>query len=231
MAGRCITQDGFGLAGSASALIAFVVLATALGITLPVFQVELAVAFGLLVATAGFGLESLQTPGEHVRFGYGSYIGFVMAEALFVLTLARTRWPELRSSQLLKMLPAVVAVGLAAIIAVPWWPLAAKHLPRNQQFVGFSWLSLAAALGAIHLAGAWLRHAAGERNDLELLTLPLALAVVVLLAAVPLPTVYLNWDAAVLLGLAIALMLGAAAELRVGLDKLRVPEILRIDRL
>jgi hypothetical protein len=200
-----------------------------------VSNLELATGLGLLVATLGFRLETGTQNGVRLGFGYGSTVGFVAAALLLALVVARVRWswPDLKSAAP-SLLPLALGVVYVAAVVVPWWDVLphevwSTFIPR---FAAVSWLTIASALLSIRLVYVWARQSRGisDRGP-ELVLLSMALVVLGVLDAVPLPTVQLTWNGGVLLGLSVPLTLLALIEERGGFRNVHVPEILRVDRI
>jgi hypothetical protein len=237
IAGRCVSANGLGLAGSTAAVLT-IALVVAVTILPPVrralWLLELATGLGLLVVTLGFRLETGTQSGVRLGFGDGAIIGFLAAATLIALALAPSKWRRLNLKAAAPcLLPISLGVVYVAAVIVPWWDVLphevwSTFIPR---FAALSWLTLAGALLGIRLVHVWIRQASGADHGSELVLLSLALVVLAVLDAVPLPTVQLNWNSGVLFGLTVPLMLFAFIEERGGLRNLQVPEILRVDRV
>ena len=178
-----------------------------------------------LVATLGFELEHGTQAGARLSFGYGAFVGFVAAGALVATALVPLAGPRL----VLDLVPVAGALAYLTVVAVPWWGV----LPLGVwdtflvALARVSWLTVASALLALRLAALWRRPGRSR----ERVAVSLALVAVTLLDTLPLPTVRLTWNMAVLLGLAAPLAVHALVEASGGWRGVRVPEILRVDRI
>ena len=95
-----------------------------------------------------------------------------------------------------------------------------------------SWLTVASSLLSVRLVQLWGRRARdSSSNTHELVALSFALVALAVLDALPRRSVYLTWNLAVLLGLTVPLTLLALVDDQGGVRNLRVPALLRIDRI
>jgi hypothetical protein len=237
LAGRCASANGLGFAGSTAAVLTIALVAAVTNlppVRRAVSRLELATGLGLLTVTLGVRLETGTQNGVRLGFGYGAIIGFLAAATLIGLALAPSRWTrlDLRAAAP-RLLPFSLGVLYVAAVVVPWWDVLPHEVwsTFSPRLAAISWLTLASALIGIRVVFVWIRQASGAVRGSELVLLSLALVVLAMLDAVPLPTVQLNWNGAVLLGLSVPLMLCACVEERGGLRNLQVPEILRVDRV
>jgi hypothetical protein len=238
LAGRCVSTNGLDLLGSMAAVltIGLVVAVAAPGFGRRVISsLELATGVCLLVATVGFRLQTGSENGVRLGVGYGSIVGFVAAAVLVALVLARVRLsrPDLKST-VARLLPLALGGVYVAAVVVPWWDVLPKEVwsTFSPRFAGVSWLTISSALLGIRLVHVWACQSRG-RSDRgpELVLLSVAVVVLGVLDAVPLPTVQLTWNGGVLLGLGVPLTLLALIEERGGLRNVRVPDVLRVDRI
>ncbi len=236
LSGRCVSSNGFGLVGSAAAVVAIALVVVML---VPAIRflatLELAIAVGLLVATLGFQLETGTQFGGRLGFGYGSFVGFVAAAALVTLPFVRSRPPALDLNAVVPtVLPIILALAYVAVVFVPWWRVLpvevwSTFLPR---YADISWLTLAGGLLGVRVLQLWIHEARDvSTHARELVGLSLTMVVLAVLDSTPLPTVQLTWNSGVLLGLTVPLTLLAARRERGGLRNIRIPEILRVDRI
>jgi hypothetical protein len=107
-----------------------------------------------------------------------------------------------------------------------WWGVFRFDAPRFFWFAPFSWITVAGALLALTLIRLWLERPPDTR---QLLIVPVVIAVLAGLDLARIET--LTWGGGIVLGLCALLALFAWVENGRGLGRLRVPEILRIDRL
>jgi hypothetical protein len=236
IAGTCTSANGFGIAGSTAALIALalVLAAAAVPALLQAFsRLELAAYLALLIATLALEVQTGTRDGVRLGFGHGAIVGLVAAVALIAVALAPPwRRPFARPAPPV-LLPIALAILFTAAVVVPWWDVLPQELWSTfvQSMTGLTWLTLAVALAGVRLVFLWARAGESAYRGPELVLLSLGLIVLVVLAAVPLPTVRLNWNLAVLLGLAVPLLLLALYGERQSIRNLKVPETLRVDRL
>jgi hypothetical protein len=238
VAGRCVSSSGLGLAGSLAGLLtvvlvfAFVTSGTGERV---VSRFELVTGVGVLVATLGFQLQTGSGSGVRLGIGYGAIIAFVAAAVLGALVFAeaRWRWDGVKAAAP-SLLPVVLGVFYVTDVVLSWWW---DVLPRVSwlgfipSFAPVSWLTLGSALLGIRLVYLWARQSRGSDRGPELVLVSLALVVLGVLQAVPLPTVQLDWYGGVLLGASLSLTVFALIEERGGLRELRVPDILRVDQI
>ncbi len=230
--GQCLTSDGWGFeSGSGAGLLAVVLAVAAVARSEGATLVELAGGVALLTATLGFELVDL--PGLGITFAYGSTLGFAGAGLLVLLALARASpaapdWNAVTP----RLVPIGGCIAYLAILAVPWW----KVLPDGAQRAlalapGLTWLTMAGALLGIKLLGSWLRRPARPRTGPDpLVAVPLGLVVVVALELIRYRG-HITWGGGALVGLGVFLASIGFVERRVGLENVRVPESLRVDRL
>jgi len=128
--------------------------------------------------------------------------------------------------------PIAACVAYLAVLVVPWWSV----LPHGAQGTlalapGLTWLTMAGALIGIHLLGSWLRRPAKPRASVDpLVVLPLGLVAVVALELIRFRDA-ITWGGGALVGLGVFLASLGVVENRLGLASVRVPEILRVDRV
>ena len=183
-------------------------------------RLELAAGVALLVTTLGFQF------GRSGQFGlgYGFWIGAVCTGVIVVLAAGRVRPPPLDA----RLAPiALCLVYLALVVpTLTWWNLFEFDAPRFLWFAPFSWITVAGALLALTLIRLWLERPPDTR---QLFLVP---AVIATLAGLDLARAEtITRGGGIVLGLCALLALCAFVEQRGGLGELRIPEILRVDRL
>jgi hypothetical protein len=237
LAGRCISENAWGwegVVGAAAAVLAIVLVVSVLEPgRLPLSVVELTAGFGVLVVTMGFLVEDRDGQGIRAGYGYGSIIGFVLAAALIVLALVPLRVPKLDPRRaLVRSAPIAACVAYLAIIVVPWWGVLPPFESKYVVIVpAVSWLTIAGALLAIRLLRLWVLQIAGFRGSPELVLLPLALLALATVDFINQGTAVATWGRGALAGLCLLLVLLGRIEQRGTLEKFRIPEALRVDRI
>jgi hypothetical protein len=237
LAGRCISASAWGWEGAFAAVAAVLAIGLVVAVLapgrLPLSVVELAVGFGVLVVTMGFLVEDRDGQGVRAGYGYGSIIAFVLAAALIVLALMPLRVPRFVPRQaLVRSAPIAACIAYLAIIVVPWWgvlpPFESKYvfiLPAH------SWLTISGALIAIRLLRLWALQAAGASGSSELVLLPLALLALATVDFINQGADAVAWGRGAVVAICLLLALFGQVEERGGLGSVRVPEILRVDRI
>ena len=179
---------------------------------------ELTAGIGLLVTTFGFQFSE----GELVHLRYGFWIAAACAAVLAAVSFARAR-----IAFDARLVPLFVCLVYLAVVVPPWWSLWNPNRMRWAfWFAPFSWLTITGALLCLMLMRLWL-----ERREaaLWLVLTPMAVAT---LAVVDLGRAEaITWGGGIVLALCALLGLCAFVEQRGGLAELRIPEILRVDRL
>jgi hypothetical protein len=233
LSGHCFSQSGWGAAGAATpALAVCIFLAFALGSRSVVSATESGAALAVVVATAGFQLAG-QSGGDDVRLstGFGAYAVFVLTGALLAVSLAGFRPLIPKAPRPLAAAGLAISVSYVLVLVVPWLDVLPARLQDNLGFAPESWLTLAGALLGIHLAALWVRRGVGGLADGSALVLVpgamLALAAIDVIAR----RHDERWGAGAIVGLCLLLLFVGDAERRGGLRQIRVPEILRIDRI
>jgi hypothetical protein len=231
--GHCVSQNGWSGTGAVTpALAVCTFLALALGSRSALSAAESGTALAVLVATAGYQLAE-QSGGGDIRLstGFGAYAVFVLTGALLAVSLAGFRPRRPKVTRPLAAAGLAISVCYVLVVVVPWWGVLPARLQDDVGFAPESWLTLAGALLGIHLAALWVRRGFGGHADGSALVLVpgamLALAAIDVIAR----RHNERWDAGAVVGLCLLLMFVGDAERRGGLRQIRVPEILRIDRI
>jgi hypothetical protein len=232
LAGHCLTLNPwtFTTLGAAAGLVAAGLLAAVLELPrLPASVVDLAAMFGLLVITLGVAVDENGGPGFRIEVGYGALIGFATAALLIVLALARSRPPAPRWHRLLvRLAPIAACIGYLAIVVLPWWNIIT---PFSEAFFAWlSWTTIIGALLAIRLLRLWAQQVAGVASTTELVLLPVALLA---LAAIDLiaQREAIRWGGGAAACFCLLLVVLGRIEQRQGLENIRIPNALRLDRL
>lgn len=233
--GRCVSTNGWTTtAGTAAAVLAIVlVIVTLAPRRRTASVVELAAGTGLLVATVGFQLVEGGGSDLRFEFGYGSTIGFMAAALLGALAVARLRPVAIEWNRVLaRLVPIAACAAYLGVVVVPWWNVLSSRLQSALHFAPFSWLTIVGALLGIHLLVLWVLQVARAPGGADwLVVIPLALLSLAALDLVRLRDEGLTLGGGVVVGLCLLLALLGRLELREGLENVRVPEILRVDRL
>jgi hypothetical protein len=236
LSGRCVSTNGWtSPLGVAAAVLALgLVIVTLSPPHFPVSVTALAAAIGVLVATLGFQLEDRTGDGFRLELGYGSTIGFASAGLLLAFAMARFRRPVLDWNRvLIRLVPIAACAAYLLVVVLPWWW---DVLPPDWQFAlrlePLSWLTVAGVLFAIWLLWLWTQRITNPRASVDLLVLlPLALLALAALDLARLRADGVTWGRGAVVALALLLTVLGRIERREGLENLRVPEILRVDRI
>jgi hypothetical protein len=237
LAGRCISANAWGWEGAFAAVAAVLAISLVVAVLepgrLPLSVVELAVGFGVLVVTMGFLVEDRDGQGVRAGYGYGSIIAFVLAAALIVLALVPVRVPKLDPRQaLVRSAPIAACVAYLAAIVVPWWGVLPAFESKYVFIVpAHSWLTITGALLGIRLLRLWALQVAGASGSSELVFLPLALLALATVDFINQGADAVAWGRGTVVALCLLLAAFGRIEQRGGLDSVRVPEILRVDRI
>jgi hypothetical protein len=223
-----VTHGWEELPGAVAGGIALLLLAAPAAPVLEAYTLELVAAIAFLVSWVA-ATEALL--GFHVS--YGSFIGFTATALLIVSVLAPLRPARVEWRRRLALaVPIAASVAcLGAVVVPPWealpWP------SRYEAVAVLGWSAVAALFLSLYLIRIWIRRLQDpSARDDRLVLVPLVLLVLPalqLIRARDLLGVALGgW---ILVGLCLALAALGWVEQRGGLSGLRLPEILRIDRL
>jgi len=220
LSGSCVWSKAWGseaAAGAAILAIALIVRELRRQQWLPPLA-ELAAGIALLVTTLGFQLGH----GEMYDLAYGFWIAAACTAVIVVLAAISLSAPPLDA----RLVPVALCLAYLVVVVPTWWGVFESDAPRFFWFAPFSWLTLAGALLALMLIRLWLERF----SDVRLLLLVPAL--ITALAGVDLARAEeLTWGGGIVLGLCALLALSAWVEMRGASGRLRVPEILRVDRI
>jgi hypothetical protein len=208
LSGRCVSGNGWRPEGSVALLLALAVVAVVLALGVrELSRTELAVGLALMVATLGFQLETGEHAGAQFDIGYGAFAGFVAAAVLVGVALAGVGLREVDWSRRGTVVAAgMLAAAYVAAVVVPWWDVTSSA--GASESARLTWLTIAAALVAVRLAGRWLTRLSREavRENDELVVLPLVLGVLVAIDVVRFGVGDISWHSALLGCLAVALL-------------------------
>jgi hypothetical protein len=235
ISGRCLTTNGWSLPLSVGLLVALCLVAVLASAARTPSRIELAAALALLVATAGFQLETATQGGVDLDIAYGALGGFAATAVLVAVALAGVRVGALDATAR-RMAGAGAALGALYVagVLVPSWDVVSSGLwsPFSNGLAPLSWLTLAAALTAVRLTGRWVARLSGEPPDIdELVVLPLALSALVALDVLRYGLDDATWNTALIAVVAAALVVLGLVERAGGFGRVHVPELLRLDRL
>lgn len=216
----CVSLSAWGSeAASGAALLAIALILGELGRLRRVpSRTESAAGIALFVTTLGFQYGH----GGEYDLRYGFWIGVACTAVIVVLAAARVRPPPLDA----RLAPIVLCLVYLAVVVPMWWGVFEPDAPRLFWLAPFSWLTVAGALLALMLIRLWLERFSDARL---LLLIPAVLAA---LAGLDLARAEaMTWGGGIVLALCGLLALCAFVEQRGGLGELRIPEVLRVDRL
>jgi hypothetical protein len=235
LGGHCLSTNAWTvtLPTAAAALLALALVVVVLNPRrLRLLVVELAAGFGPLVATIGFSLQEGGGGGFHVEHAYGSTLGFVLAAALAALALLPPRLPALDWRRVaVRLTPIAGCAAYLTIIVLPMWGVSQEPFHTPPIFPPLSWLTIAGALFGIHLLGLWFRGIAGAPGSADLVLLPLALLALASVDLINQREEAATWGRVGLVGVCLLLVLLGRIEQREGLETVRMPKALRLDRL
>ena len=233
--GRCISTNGWTTnVGSAAAVLAILLVIVTLTLRRRAgLVVELAAGTGVLVATLGSQLTRGGGSDLRFEFGYGSTVAFTGAVVLGALAAVRVRPDLIEWNRLIaRLVPIAACAAYLIIVVVPWWNVLPPRLQSGLGFAPLSWLTIMGALLGIHLLRLWGRQVTGAPGGADRLALiPVALLSLATLDLVRLRGDAVSWGGGLVVGLSLLLALLGRLEQRAGLENLRLPEILRVDRL
>lgn len=230
LAGHCFAANAWITpAAAVAALLAMVLVVGALEprrLRLPV--VDVAAAMGLLVATVGFEFRD----ADAFELAYGSTIGFICVGVLIAVVLMLSRLPTVDWHRLfVRLLPIAVCLSYLVIVVLPWWDVLSRDAEASLTFAELSWLTMAGAVLGIYLLGLWVRQIAAPSGSPALVLVPLALLALTAVDLIDFLDEGVDWAGGAIVGLCLLLAVLGRMEQRGGLDSVRLPEILRVDRL
>ncbi len=217
--------------GAAAGVLALLLLFALLLPRLESYALDATLGVVLLVATLGIYVAAAPLPV--LRLGYGAYVEFASAACLLLLALPRLRPARrARRSALVWALPPAASVACLTAILLPLWYVLPERWMLEATAVQ-SWFSMAGLLLALYLVRVWLLRLGGASTAPHRLTLvPLVLLPLPALQLLRYRDVTIVWGGVILVALCLLLaVLGWIEESGGGLERLRVPEFLRLDRL
>jgi hypothetical protein len=230
--GGCLAYHGWSFEPGIA--IGMFALLWALGLGAPaVARVEVALLAAILVSTVGFEVSPVRK-NVVPSLAWGAVVTYVATGLLVALVLGHAAMAtSLRGRLYLRLVPLAVCVAYLAVVAVPWWHVLPFRVDEALQFGSPSWLSILGVAAAIRLARSWWEPAP-KRADVGWLTfLPLFLFGTA--AAVAVEAHHegsgIGWGGGTVIVLAGLLAVMGWIEEHGGLERLEVPEILRIDRI
>ena len=235
--GRCLSNNGWTTPpGSVAAILAIALALVVLDPRrLAASTLELGAGLALIVATLGFQLErhSGATTGFRAGLGSGAKVGLVAAAILLALVLVRQGRTKIDWGRaVVRLAPIVACSAYVAVVVLPWWGVLPDGVQSALSFAPLSWLTIAGALVGVRLLRLWVAQVPSvTANAHWLVLLPLALLALATLDLIRLRVEGLTWGRGTIVGLGLVLLLLGWVEKRDGLEELRLPEVLRIDRL
>lgn len=196
---------------------------------LAAYAFEMVLGVALLVTTLGV-ISSTDYPA--FRMGYGAYLGFAAGALLVVGTFAPLRWsPVDRRRALVHAVPILASLACVAAVVLPVWQGVLPQAWALQAEPVIGWFWAVALLLTVHLLCRWVAQVRHPSASIGLVLTPLYV--------VPLPTLRLanersgavTWGSVILIGLCLLLAVLGWFESTGGLEKVGIPEVLRVDRL
>jgi hypothetical protein len=233
--GRCYVSTGWGAGESSAAagtLALIVIVAAVVLAWSTVATAELTLAIAIFTAVSGVALENQGGPEPGWSTRYGAYAGFAAAGILLVVGLVRLRLPRLESRRVIdRLVPVAASIACLCAIALPVWSALPDRWSPSVEVLG-GWYAVVGVLLALHLLRRWLDFVGGPAAHAEeLVLLPLGVLALTGLALIHERGNGMTWGGGILVALCIVLTLFGCIEQRGGLEGLRVPEALRVDRL
>jgi hypothetical protein len=233
--GRCYVMTGWaaGESSAAAGTLALVAILAAVVLTWSaVATAELTLAIAILTAVVGVTIDTYRSGTLGWTTGSGAYVGFAAAGALLLVGLVRLRPPQLEGRRVIgRLIPVAASISCLCAIALPAWSALPERWSPHVKVLG-GWYAIAAVLLTLHLVRRWLEFAGGPSDRAEeLVLLPLGVLALTALALIHEHGNGMTWGGGILVGLCIVLTLFGWIEQRGDLEGLRVPEILRVDRL
>lgn len=231
--GICISTSGWASSepGAVTGLLAIALILVAVATTWTTARAaEIALVIATLIAAVG---ERIGNPvGSGSNFGYGAYVGFAAAGILLLLVLSRLRLSRLgRKGILFRLAPLAAVLACFCAVALPLWSVLPLRWSPQVDVLG-GWYAVAGVLLTVRLFRRWTETVADDSRGAEqLVILPLALLALTALDLIRERSEGMTWGGGILVGLCLLLALLGWKEQHGGLEALRVPEILRIDRL
>ncbi len=232
---QCISFNGWTSSEATTAAVLALTLAVVFASSkLSAWPIEFAVGFGLLVATAGFQLQEYRALGGYrVEFGNGATVSFVGAALLIVVALAGVgpQLPDWMPAPE-RIAPVAGCVAYLVMLVLPLWNVLPGRVQTGLQFAPLSWLTIAGTIVGIHLLFTWLGPIESSSETTHLLVvLPLFLLALAALDLIDRRAVGITWGGGIVVGLCVLLAVLGNVERHGGLRNLRIPEILRVDRI
>jgi len=197
-------------------------------------RIELAGALGVMVVTLALVVGEVN-PGPGVRIGlaYGAWIGCAASAGLIALAVAGLRLPPFRPLALRgELFGTAIALLYVLAIVLSWWPIWSISIEDAFGFERVSWLTVAGVLVAVRVMFMWTRVAGGRVKDAwSFVALPLFMLAIAALGLILARGNGISWAGMLVVTLCTLLAALGFAEQRGGLATLRVPELLRVDRL
>lgn len=222
--------DGwYSATGAAAGSICLLLLATPALPALENYVLDAVVAIAIFVSTLGTGFRE---ESSIFKVGYGAYVGFAAAGILLVTALLPLRPGHVsRERALARAAPLAASVLCIAAVVVPFWFV----LPQGWTFQAAALrgsLAVPGVLLGLYLVRLWAGRVRGpSRTGNELVLVPVILLALASLELIRFRNGDVIWAAIILVGLCLLLILFGWIEEDSGLESLRAPEALRVDRL
>ncbi|HJQ73313.1 MAG TPA: hypothetical protein VJ814_00385 [Gaiellaceae bacterium] len=230
--GRSFSTDGWeAVVGTGAGVLALLLLVATAVPWVARHAPEATFGSALLVATFGIQIGGFAVPSLHL--GSGAYLGFAAVAILLLAQLGLLHRPSVdRRRAVVRAVPVLASVACVGAAVVPAWQGVLPPDWLTKADAVRNWFSVAALLLALHLLRLWIERIASPSTPTRGLVLtPLLILPLPVLELVHERSVGIVWGGLILVCLCLLLAALGWLEQRGGLERFRLPEGLRLDRL